>query len=482
MTQTHRPRALRTLAAMLLPTLLFTGTALAQDVASTKPVERIAAVVNEDVILRSELDRAVANIQAQYAGQANQLPPLDVLQRQVLERLVLLRLQIARATDAGITATDEDLERAVQGVAQQNGMSVDQLRERLAQDGMSFAEFRNSLRDEIVTQKLRQSFAQGRINVSEGEVDAAMANASATASQQFHLAHILVGTPDGASPEQIATAQKKIEGVKGLIDRGEMTFAAAAVRYSDSPNALESGDLGWRGLNEIPPSFAAAIQQMSPGQVIGPIRGPSGFQLLQLVDTRTQAAGSGEKVTQFSARQILIKVDDKTSDAAAKAKADTLAARLAGGADFTKLAGEESDDATTRRRGGDLGWFGADTYGTAFGMQVAALADGQASAPFKTDAGWVIVQRSGTREIDAGDQNMRAQVRETIGRRKLEEEWNRFLREMRGEAFVDVRDEQGKSTLPELQETQKEKHKATPTREQQDASASGTFMQGSNIP
>ena len=350
MTQTHRPRALRTLAAMLLPTLLFTGTALAQDVAPTQPVERIAAVVNEDVILRSELDRAVANIQAQYAGQANQLPPLDVLQRQVLERLVLLRLQIARATDAGITATDEDLERAVQGVAQQNSMSVDQLRERLAQDGMSFPEFRNSLRDEIVTQKLRQSFAQGRINVSEGEVDAAMANASATASQQFHLAHILVGTPDGASPEQIATAQKKIEGVKGLIDRGEMTFAAAAVRYSDSPNALESGDLGWRGLNEIPPSFAAAIQQMSPGQVIGPIRGPSGFQLLQLVDTRTQAAGSGEKVTQFSARQILVKVDDKTDDAAAKAKIDTLAARLAGGADFAKLAGEDSDDATTRRR------------------------------------------------------------------------------------------------------------------------------------
>jgi len=458
MTPTHRPRAPRLLAA-LLPLLLLAGGASAQEL---QPVDKIAAVVNEDVILRSELDRAVANIRSQYAGHEDQLPPADVLTRQVLERLILLRLQIARATDAGITATDQDLERAVQGVAQQNGLNVDQLRARLAQDGMSFAEFRNSLRDEIITQKLRQSFAQGRINVSEGEVDAAMANASATASQQFHLAHILIGTPDGASPEQIATAQKKIEGVKGLIDRGEMTFAAAAVRYSDSPNALESGDLGWRGLNEIPPAFAAAIQQMHDGDVIGPIRGPSGFQLLQLVGTRTQAAGSGEKVTQFSARQILVKVDDKTDDAAAKAKADTLAARLAGGADFAKLAGEESDDATTRRRGGDLGWFGADTYGTAFGMQVAALGDGQTSAPFKTDAGWVIIQRSGSREIAAGDENMRAQVRETIGRRKLEEEWNRFLRETRGEAFVDVRDEQGKSTLPELQETQKEKHKVKP--------------------
>ena len=342
----------RSLLAVALAGLLFAAGAQAQSYAGTEPVDRIAAVVNEDVILRSELERAVANIRAQYAGKEAQLPPQDVLERQVLERLVLLRLQIARATDAGITASDQDLERAVQGVAQQNGMSVDQLRERITQDGMSFAEFRTNLRDEIITQKLRQSFAQGRINVSEAEVDAALANASASASQQFHLAHILVGTPEAASPEQIATAQKKIEGVKGLIDKGEMTFAAAAVRYSDSPNALEGGDLGWRGLNEIPPAFAQTIQQMQAGQMIGPIRGPSGFQLLQLVETRTQAAGGGEQVTQFSARQIVVKVDDKTDDAAAKAKAETLAARIAGGADFAKLAAEESDDTATKRRGG----------------------------------------------------------------------------------------------------------------------------------
>lgn len=470
-----RLRAPRLLLATLLPLLLLAGGAQAQD-AALQPVDRVAAVVNEDVILRSELDRAVANIRSQYAGHEEQLPPQDVLERQVLERLVLQRLQLARATDAGITATDQDLEHAVQGVAQQNGMDVDQLRARLAQDGITFTDFRNNIRDEIVTQKLRQSFAQGRINVSDSEVDAAMANTAASARQQFHLAHILVATPDGATPEQIATAQKKIEGVKGLIDRGEMTFAAAAVRYSDSPNALESGDLGWRSANEIPPAFAAAIQQMQDGQVLGPIRGPSGFQLLQLVGTRTQAAGSGEKVTQFSARQILVKVDDKTDEAAAKAKADTLAARLAGGADFAKLASESSDDAATRRRGGDLGWFGADTYGSTFGMQVAALSDGQTSAPFRSDAGWLIVQRSGTREIAAGDENLRAQVRETIGRRKLEEEWNRFLREMRGEAYVDVRDAQGRSTRPALPETPKEHRQVTPSQEQQGTSAAGTFM------
>lgn len=462
MTATHRPRAPRFLLAALLPMLLLAGSALAQEPATAQPVDRIAAVVNEDVILRSELERAIANIRSQYAGRESQLPPDNVLERQVLERLILMRLQIARAADAGISATDQDMERAVQGVAQQNNMSADDLRARIASDGMSFADFRNNLRDEIVTQKLRQSFAQGRINVSEGEVDAALANASASVAQQFHLAHILVGTPESATPEQIATAQKKIDGVKALLEKGEMTFAAAAVRYSDSPNALEGGDLGWRSLNEIPPAFAAAIQQMHDGQLLGPIRGANGFQLLQMIGTRTQAAGSGEKLTQYSARQILVKVDGKTDDAAAKAKADTLAARLAGGADFTKLAGESSDDATTRRRGGDLGWFAADTYGTAFGIQVASLSDGQTSAPFKTDAGWVIVQRIGTREIAASDENMRAQVRETIGRRKLEDEWNRWLHELRGEAFVDVRDAEGHSTQAALPETAKERHKITP--------------------
>jgi peptidyl-prolyl cis-trans isomerase SurA len=429
----------RTLLAIALAGLLFAAGAQAQSYAGTAPLDRIAAVVNEDVILRSELDRAIANIRGQYAGKEAQLPPPDVLERQVLERLILMRLQIARAVDSGITASDEDLERAVQGVAEQNGMSVDQLRGRITQDGMSFTEFRNNLRDEIVSQKLRQSFAQGRINVSEAEVDAALATASATASQQFHLANILVGTPDGATPEQVATAQKKIEGVKALIDKGEMTFSAAAVRYSDSPNALEGGELGWRGLNEIPPAFAQTIQQMQPGQVIGPIRGSSGFQLLQLVETRNQAPGGGEQVTQFSARQILVKIDDKTDDTAAKAEAETLAARIAGGADFAKLAAESSDDDATKRRGGDLGWFATDAYGSAFGMQVAALADGQSSAPFKTDAGWVIVQRTASRQVVAGNEQMRAQVRETIGRRKLEDEWNRWLREMRGEAYVDVR-------------------------------------------
>ena len=468
MTSSPRTRLSRLLAAALLPVLLCVGAASAQQATSAQPVDSIAAVVNEDVILRSELDRAVANIRAQYAGQANTLPPPEVLERQVLERLILQRLEIERATEGGITATDADIDGAINNIAQQNGMTQDQLRERIAKDGMSLADFRANLRNEIISQKLQQSFAQSRVNVSEAEVDAALANAGSTLTKQFHLAHILVTTPDNATPDQVQAASTKIEGIKAQIEHGDLTFAAAAVRYSNSPNALEGGDLGWRNASEIPPAFASAIAQMQPGQIIGPVRGPSGFQLLQLVDTRDQAPASDQKVTQYSARQILVRIDANTNDAAAKTKIDALAARLAGGTDFAKLAREASDDQATRLRGGDLGWFSADQQSTALGLQVAALADGQTSAPFKTDEGWVIVQRQGTREISAANDAMRSQIRETIGRRKMDEQWERFQREMRNEAYVDIRDAQGRSTRTALPATAPERHQVTPVQDQTD--------------
>ena len=403
-----------------------------------QPVDQIAAVVDEDVILQSELDRAERNILSQYAGRPEQLPPRDVLQRQLLERLILVRLQVARAAQTGIRVSDEQVDSAIANIARQNNTSVDQLRAQLAAQGQSFTDFRNSVRDELTGQALRQRFAQTRISITEGEVEAALA-AQAAGGPQFHLAHILVAMPEAATPEQIATAQKKIEGIKDLIDKGEMEFAAAAVRYSDSQNALEGGDLGWRSLDEVPAAFAQTIRGMQVGQVIGPTRGPSGFQLLKLVETRDASQAAPQLVTQYRARHIMVRTGEGVEDAAAKAKIDTLAARLAGGADFAALAKENSDDATTGPKGGELGWFAQDAYGPQFGAQVAALQDNQISAPFKTQAGWHVVQREGSRQANVTDDTRRANVREAIGQRKLEEEWSRYLREMRGEAYVDIR-------------------------------------------
>lgn len=403
-----------------------------------QPVDHIVAVVEEDVILRSELDIALRNVLAQYAGQEAQLPPRDVLERQVLERLVLVRLQVARAESTGIRVEDAEVDQAVAAIAAQNGVTPDQLAARLAADGLSLAGFRQSLREELMIQRLRQRFAQTRVRVTDAEVDAALASQDAGGAQ-YRLAHILVALPDGATAEQIAVAQEKIEGVKSLIDRGEMDFAAAAVRYSDSPNALEGGDLGWRSLDEIPQAFAQAVQSLQPGQFLGPVRGPSGFQLLQLVEVRDASQAGPQVVTEYQARHILVRVAPDADDAAARARIDTLHARLAGGADFAELARAHSGDVNTAPRGGDLGWFQADAFGPEFATQLAALADGQYSAPFRTVAGWHIVQRQGSRQADAAELNRRSQVRSSIGQRKLEEEWSRFLRELRGQAFVDFR-------------------------------------------
>lgn len=402
----------------------------AQDI---QPLDGIAAVVDEDVILESELERAMTNILAQYGDRPGQLPPAAVLRRQLLERLILVRLQTARAQETGVRVSDEDIDAAIGGIAQQNNITPDQLRQQLASDGLAFADFRRSLGEELMVQRMRQRFAQTRVTVTEGEVDAALATqASGT---QYRLAHILVGLPNGATPEQIATAQQKADGVKGLLDRGEMDFQAAAVRYSDSPNALEGGDLGWRSSDEIPTAFAGSISTMQPGQMLGPVRGPSGFQLLQLVEIRDATAAATQTVTQYQARHVLV----RDSDAAGKARIDTLRARIAGGADFATVAREDSEDRFSGDKGGDLGWFVQDQFGPEFGAQLAGLADGEVSAPFRTQAGWHIVQRQGTRQTNVGEENRRAQVRETIGQRKLEDEWNRYLRELRSEAYVDIR-------------------------------------------
>jgi peptidyl-prolyl cis-trans isomerase SurA len=422
------------LACLFTAAVLFGASASAQ----LQPIDRIAAVVDDEVVLRSELDRAVANITAQYAGRETQLPPRDVLEKQVLERLILMKLQVARAQQTGVRVTDQEVDQAIAGIAQQNRVSPEQLRQQVTRDGNSYDEFRSSIRDELTVQRLRQRFAQSRISVSEAEVEAALATQQ-NAGSQFHLAHILVALPEGATPEQIATAQKKIEGISGLIARGEMDFSAAAVRYSDSPNALEGGDLGWRSLDEIPNAFASLIRGLQPGAVTAPIRGPSGFQLLKLVEIRDATQGEARMVTEVNARHILIRVADPSTDAKAKAKIDTVAARLKGGADFAQVARQESQDLNTQTKGGDLGWFTPDQFGLDFGAQVNALRDGQVSAPFRSEAGWHIVERIGSRQTDVNEQNRRAQVSDTIGRRKLEDEWNRFLREIRGEAFVDIR-------------------------------------------
>ena len=419
------------LAALLALCAIAAPTAGAQ----TTTLDSIVAVVDEDVILRSELDRAVGNIVAQYASQPGQLPPRDVLERQVLDRLVLMRLQLVRAAESGVRVSDAELDRAVQSVAQRNGLDADQLRQRLAADGLSYDEFRTGLREEMLLERMRQSFLQTRVQVSEAEIDQLLATRE-VGGTEIHLRNLLVGLPDGATPEQVATAKQKIDGVKALIDRGELDFTAAAIRYSDAQNALEGGEIGWRTYDAIPPAFAAMLRAMAPGQVSEPVRGPNGYQMVQLVETRESGA---QTLEEFHAQGLLIRVTPTRPDEAARQKAEELRGRIAAGEDFGAIARAESDDTVSRGDGGDMGWFPVGAWGTSVAAQLQQLADGELSQPFRSDVGWHVIRRLGTRVSDVTEKNRRNQAREIIAQRKAEEEYERFLRQMRAEAFVESR-------------------------------------------
>jgi peptidyl-prolyl cis-trans isomerase SurA len=276
---------------------------------------------------------------------------------------------------------------------------------------------------------------QSRVVISESEIDQFLALRNVD-STEFQLANLLVALPDGATPEQVATAEQKINGIKALMDRGEIDFRAAAIRYSDDRNALEGGDLGWREANSIPPRFAELIQGLQPGQYTAPVRGPSGFQMVQLVNVRQSGP---QTVTEYQADHLLVAVNDVVGEEAARRKIDELRARIESGEDFAKIARENSDDTFSRNRGGRLDWFSGETFGPAVTQQVQSLQDGQLSAVFRTEAGWHVVRRIAERQQDVTDENRRQRARQQIGERKAQDEFERFLRQLRADAYVESR-------------------------------------------
>jgi len=413
----------------------FGASAAQAQMLSKQPLDRIVAVAEDDVILQSELDRAVASVLAQYQKNPQQLPPRDVLERQVLESLIMLRLQVARAKDTGIRISDADVDQAAQRVAANNKIELSQLRASLTRDGMSYDDFRKSLREQLTVQHMQQRVVQGQANVSDAEVDILLASNSLK-SGEVHLQHILVATPNGADAAQIQSAHDKAEKVKKEIDGG-MDFTAAAIRYSSGQDALQGGDLGWRRYDEVPEAFAELVEGMQPGQVSQPLRGPSGFHIVKLIDRR---ADGKQVVTEFHARHILIKTGDLvSSDEALKTATDIHHRIVDGHEDFAAVAKHDSQDATTAGGGGDMGWFPVEQYGTRVAEVVSSLKDGEISAPFQTDVGWHVLQRLGTRQQDRTAETKREQAREIIRNRKAEEQYENFLRQLRSESYVEIR-------------------------------------------
>jgi peptidyl-prolyl cis-trans isomerase SurA len=400
-----------------------------------EPLDRIVAVVDEDVVLKSELDTQVNRVMAQYANSPQQLPPRDVLEHQVLERLILQKLQLTRADSNGVKISDAEIDQALTGLASQNKMDLSQLRQAIQSQGMDYEQFRRSVRDELIVQRLRQRVVQSRVQVSDAEVDTLLKN-GALHRGQLHLGYILISVPDGATPDQIETAKKKADETKQQIDGG-MDFAAAAIRYSDAPNALEGGDLGWRNADELPPAFADASDSMKEGQVSAPIRGPNGFHIIKLLGKKD--ANAAQLVTEYHARHILFKISELVSSEQAQKEAADARARIVGGEDFAKVAKDKSQDTATARLGGDLGWFSGDAYGTRVAAMIKDMKPNEITQPFQTDAGWHVMQLEDTRSTDKTSELQRDQAKNMIFQRKAEDEYESFLRQIRSEAYVEVR-------------------------------------------
>ena len=403
--------------------------------AQSTPVDSIVALVEDDVILRSELDTAMANIRRQYAGKEDQLPPQAVLEKQLLERLVIGKLQVLRAEETGVVVTDTEVDEAVARIAGANNMSSEQLAGALEQDGLNLRDFRTNMREELLTQKLRGRVSQSRSDVSESEIDILMASGQLK-SGEIKIAHILVALPDNATNEQLETAKRKIDGIKELLDAKKIEFSAAAIRYSDAEQALEGGVIGWRRFDQIPAAFADALAGVKPGEVTQPIRSQSGLHILTVLEAKND---SQVMVTEYNARHILIRIDELTSDAQAQKNIEGISETIIKGGDFAEQAKKYSNDTQTAALGGDMGWFSLEAYGTTYEQQISALKDNEMSKPFRTEMGWHLLQRLGQRSLDRTKDFARNQARESIRERKAEEAFQQFVRQLRNEGFVEVR-------------------------------------------
>lgn len=399
-----------------------------------EPLDKIVAIVDEDVILQSELDRAVTNILAQ-AQNTGQLPPRDVIEKQVLERLILTRVQVERATSTGIQVGDAEIDQAVARIASQNQMNMDQLRASLERDGFNFEEFRKTMREELTTQRFRQRYVQSRVQVTDTEIDILLASDSLKTGE-VRLQHILVGVADGASPEQVQAARERADTVIREINAG-LSFQQAAIKYSQGQQALEGGDLGWRRYEEVPTAFAELVAGMKKGDISQPLRGPSGFHIIRVADQRED--NSAKAVREFKARHLVIRPSELQTEDQAIARIKKLREQIVAGGDFAELARKHSQDENTANIGGDLGWFVANEFGERVGQVVDSLKNGEVSEPFRTDLGWHIVKREDSRERDRTQDYLRAQAREAIMRRKGEEEFENFLRQIKSEAYIENR-------------------------------------------
>jgi peptidyl-prolyl cis-trans isomerase SurA len=398
--------------------------------------DRIVAIVEEDVILESELQaESTAIIQRMMANKA-QMPPENILRKQILEKLIMDKLQRQLAEKAGISISEEQLNSSASDIAQRNNMSLEQFRSELEKQGMTYKSFLDNMRDEIAINQLRGREIGGRIKVTDQEVEHYLETQGKVGDEaiQYHLGHILIAVKEGASSDEIQKAQREANDLVTKL-RGGDDFTQAAISHSDDSNALKGGDLGWRTLSTLPTIFTESVGKLKAGNVSDPIRSASGFHIIKMLEVKGL---DNHIITKTKVRHILIKTNELVDDTEAQKRLFALKARILDGDDFAVLARSHSDDKGSALKGGSLDWVSPGDLVKPFEETMNRLAIKEVSDPVQTQFGWHLIQVLDKESKDNSAEYRKNLVRDAIRKRKIEEETELWMRRLRDEAYVEI--------------------------------------------
>ena len=400
-------------------------------------LDRIVAVVNDDIITLHEVNDRKRQILRQLEKQGTPLPPDDVLTRQVLERMVSDMVQIQLAKENGIKVDELQLDRTIQRIAKDNRLTLDQFRAALEKDGINYNKFREDIRNEIQLTRLREREVDNTVSVTESEVDAEYAAQSAAPAQEseYRIQHVLVLVPDQATPQQIEAKRLRADLAATALSRGS-DFGQVAATYSEASDALSGGNLGWRTPSRLPSLFVESLGTMKVGDVSPILKSPNGFHIFKLLEQRNKAGA--QAVAQTHARHILLKSKDGISDAELRQRLEALKARIDSGADFAELARLQSEDGSAAN-GGDLGWIAPGETVPEFEQAMSELKPGQISAPVQSPFGWHLIQVQERRQGELSDEKRKLAIRQALRARKADEAYQDWLRQIRDKAFVENR-------------------------------------------
>lgn len=420
---------------ILLILLVFINSANAA-LRESQLLDRVVALVNEDVVLLSELLAEEKTIEDLLAANNAPVMPADELRKQALERIIIRKLQLEEAAKLGITVDEETLLKSIGSIAARNNLDMPGLEKALAEEGMSMQTYREDLREQIILGRLKNREVLARIQITKAEVDNYLANAEQLPGGRsaFRLRHILISTPEGASSEEISKVQARTENLIEQLRQGA-DFAAMATRYSSGAQALQGGDLGWIESGKLPSLFTAELALMERGEIAGPIQSASGFHIVKLEDYR---GGDRNIVKQTHARHILIRTDELTSDDAARSRLQQLYIRITGGEDFAALARANSQDTVSAIKGGDLGWVSPGSLVPEFEEVMNSLEINAVSKPFRSEFGWHIVQVLERKDHDATEDVRRDNARTALRNQKAEEAQALYVRKLRDQAYVEI--------------------------------------------